>query len=140
MNFRRTSPHDAPEINLIPLIDILLVILIFLLLSTSFIRINALRVQLPDGQPLSEKENTKTIQVNLSSTGQVAINNHFMESPNITNLAQALATEAGTNASNITVTIHADAQASHQAVIHVMEAARKAGLARVSFATQDPAR
>lgn len=135
MNFRRQSNTETPEINLIPLIDILLVVLIFLLISTSFTRISALRVQLPQSQQ-TPKENLPSIQIDLSANGKVAINQKTIGQPDIPHLAQALLAESKGNSQNTMVIIHADAQASHQSVIRVLEAARNAGLTRVSFATK----
>lgn len=139
MNFRRLTPHDTPEINLIPLIDILLVVLIFLLLSTSFTRISALRVQLPSSK-IGQQENTQTIRVDLSAIGKIAINQRLVDQADIAFLIQTLTAESKGNAKNTVLVIHADAQAPHQSVVRIMEAARSAGLARVSFATQSVSR
>lgn len=137
LNFRQSSTNEQPEINLIPLIDILLVILIFLLLSTSFSHINILRIQLPNSnQGQAEKTDKPTIHVSLSATGKIEINQYQLEKADVTDMSQILAHEAGHRAAETLLIIHADAQATHQAVIHIMEAARAAGLARVSFATQ----
>ncbi len=136
MNFRQKTTRDTPEINLIPLIDVLLVVLIFLLVSTSFTRINALRVQLPDGT-LSGQDNAPSIEVSLSSTGKIAINRRLLEQTDAAHLTEALIAESSGNTKNTLLVIHADAQATHQSVVTIMEAARTAGLARVSFATQN---
>lgn len=141
MNFRQSTPQEQPEINLIPLIDILLVILIFLLLSTSFSHINILRIQLPHSQAKIEKNDKPTIHINLSSTGKIEINRHQLnEKIDIAELTQILSHQVGTRARETLLVVHADAQATHQAVIRIMEAARAAGLARVSFATKSIAR
>jgi biopolymer transport protein ExbD len=138
MNFRRSRSHEVPEINLIPLIDILLVVLIFLLLSSNLGQINILRIQLPHSQMRqtdSPKEAQPSIHLSLSATGKVTINQQQLASDDMAKLEDLLSRESGGRAANTLLVVHADAQATHQAVVHIMEAARAAGLARVSFAT-----
>lgn len=141
MNFRRPVAQEQPEINLIPLIDILLVILIFLLLSTSFSQINILRIQLPNFSQIQQEKNDKpTIHISLSATGKVEINQYQLEKANVNDISPILTSLAGARVADTLLIVHADAQATHQSVIHIMEAARIAGLARVSFATQNLSR
>lgn len=141
MNFHRPLTREQPEINLIPLIDVLLVILIFLLLSTSFSQINILRIQLPNlSQMQQEKTDKPTVHVSLSATGKVEINQYQLEKADVNEISQIFVRLAGTQAADTLLVVHADAQATHQSVIHIMEAARIAGLARVSFATQNISR
>lgn len=135
MNFRQRLAHDEPEINLIPLIDILLVILIFLAATTSFQRFQQLNINLP--QAAAEAVTADPLVIAISQDGMVALGTDLLEGTNVQDLVASLqnATAAQTDP---LLLINADAQAPHQAVIRVMEAARLAGIRQVSFATQGP--
>lgn len=133
MNFRRGLAADEPEINLIPLIDVLLVILIFLAVTTSFTRLNQLKVALP--QASADAVDTTAINVAVSQDGLYAINGSLLPGRDIEDIAQALRTAIGDKKEPVLV-INADAQSTHQAVVRVMQAARMAGISRVNFATE----
>ena len=135
MNFRRSFSVDEPDINLIPLIDILLVILIFLAATTSFQRFQQLNINLP--QAAAEAITTDPLVIAISQDGMIALGTDLLEGTNVQALVASLqnATAAQTDP---LLLINADAQAPHQAVIRVMEAARLAGIRQVSFATQGP--
>ncbi|MBC2770245.1 ExbD/TolR family protein [Pusillimonas minor] len=135
MNFRQRLAHDEPEINLIPLIDILLVILIFLAATTSFHRLQQLNINLP--QAAAEPITADPLVIAISQDGMVALGTDLLEGTNVQDLVASLqkATAAQTDP---LLLINADALAPHQAVIRVMEAARLAGIRQVSFATQGP--
>lgn len=135
MNFRRHLNHDEPEVNLIPLIDVLLVILIFLAATTSFTRFSQIKVQLP--QASIQAPQTKAISLAISRTGAYALNGRYVPNASVAGLAQALRT-AVTHTGQDTLTINADAQSSHETVVRAMLAARQAGIRRVNFATQSP--
>lgn len=134
MNFRSGS-HDEPEINLIPFIDVLLVVLIFLMLTTTYSRFTELQVNLPvaDAEPTHERP--REIIVSVGQDGRYAVNKQVLEGHAVDTLVRALtdATQAG---SEHVVVISADAAASHQAVVNVMDAARRSGLNQITFATQ----
>lgn len=140
LNFRPRRAHEAPEINLIPMIDVLLVVLIFLMISTSYSRISALRVALPSAATGTEESAQKTLVVGVSAGGDYSVNRRTLTARDPASLSAALSAEAaGMGANEQTVVIvHADAQTSHQSVVQVMEAARAAGLSRITFATQAP--
>jgi len=135
MNFRRRQADDDLEINLIPLIDVLLVILIFLAATTSFTRFNQMQLALPEAQ--ADALETDAIQVAISQEGLYALNGQLMPGTTAQDIAQALRAAAGGQQDAVLV-INADAQTTHESVVRVMEAARLAGIARVNFATQSP--
>lgn len=134
MNFRSNQPDDEPEINLIPLIDVLLVILIFLAATTSFTRFNQIKLNLPQAQ--AELTDTHAINIAISQDGLYALDTNLLNATTTQEIAQALQ-QAAANDPEAALIINADALTAHEAVIRVMEAARLAGITRVSFATQD---
>lgn len=136
MNFRGNQPDEEPEINLIAFIDILLVILIFLMLSTTYSRFTELRVNLPTADAEKLQERPKEIIVSVGSDGRYALDRQMLEGRDVEALTAAMRTAAGGNA-NAMVIVSADAMAVHQSVINVLDAARRAGLARVTFAAQN---
>jgi biopolymer transport protein ExbD len=135
VNFRRPKPEE-PEINLIPFIDVLLVVLIFLMLSTTYSRFTELQITLPsaDADPL--KERPSEIVVAVAADGRYAINRKAVDGRSVDGLAAELAAAAAGHA-DATVIVSADALAAHQWVINVLDAARRAGLVRVTFASQN---
>jgi biopolymer transport protein ExbD len=134
MKFRRSYAED-PEINLIPLIDVLLVVLIFLAVSTTYSRFSQLQIELPSADPNNTATRPDEIAVGISADGRFAIGKTVVPVSDTTALTALLRAAAGKRNDPIVV-INADAQAPHQSVITVMEAARNAGLSRLSFATQ----
>ena len=134
MNFRgRDLGRDELDINLIPLIDVLLVILIFLAATTSFARYTQLKVTLP--QAAAGQEAPRAIEVAISQDGHYALNGILLDAVAPPEIAAALA-HASQGRADAVLVINADAQATHQSVVNVMEAARQAGIARVNFAAQ----
>lgn len=141
MKFRQRQGEE-PEINLIPFIDVLLVILIFLMLSTSYSKFTELQITLPTASADQLKDRPKEIIVAVSADGHYAINRQVVEGRSVEMLAAALAQAAqGSNGVDpeTTITVSADAAAAHQSVMNVMDAARRVGLARLTFAAQGPA-
>jgi len=137
MNFR-PHPHDEPEINLIPFIDVLLVVLIFLMLSTTYSKFTELQVKLPVADAEQQRDYPKEVIVAVSSDGRYMVNKTLVEGRGIEVLGAALA-EAAKAGKESVIIISADANATHQAVITVMEAARRQGLTQITFATQSAA-
>ncbi|MDQ0141912.1 ExbD/TolR family protein [Cupriavidus necator] len=136
MHFRSRQRREEPEINLIPLIDVLLVILIFLMITTTYSRFTELQIQLPTADAERARQQPQQIVVSVSSRGVYSINKQVMEQKDVTSLADQLRVAAGAGGQPPVVIVNADAQATHQAVVNVMEAARLAGLSRLTFATQ----
>lgn len=134
MNFSK-RPLDEPEINLIPFIDVLLVVLIFLMLSTTYSKFTELQVKLPTADTEQAKDYPKEIIVAVASDGRYAVGKQYVDGKGALPVSQMLKEAAG-GAKNAVVVISADALATHQAVVTVMEAARMAGLSQVTFATQ----
>ncbi|AGX88266.1 ExbD/TolR family protein [Candidatus Symbiobacter mobilis] len=137
MHFR-PRPLEEPEINLIPFIDVLLVILIFLMLSTTYSKFTELRIELPVADADAQRNQPREIVVGVGSEGQYSVNQVPVGSRTVPELVEALRA-AGGDSSTVLV-IAADAAAKHQSVVHVMEAARGAGLSHITFATQSAGR
>ena len=137
MNFRRGSSREEPEINLIPMIDVLLVILIFLMVTTTFTRFAEIKINLPTAEANKPSERPNEVHVAVDSQGKYVVNRTPVQFHSPQAFADELRRAAGTTQEPVVV-INADANASHQSVINVMEAARLAGLSRITFATQGP--
>jgi biopolymer transport protein ExbD len=135
MNLRGNRPRDEPEINFIPLIDVLLVILIFLMVTTTYQRVAELQITLPEADADQMKQRPKEINVGIDAQGQYVIDRNVFGFTTVAALGDALNRAAG-GAKDAVVIINADANATHQSVIHVMEAARQVGLIHITFATQ----
>ena len=134
MNFRKPKPEE-PEINLIPFIDVLLVILIFLMLSTTYSKYTELQVALPVADADAAKSRAREVVVSVSADGAYSVGGTPLAGRGVEALVAALgAAAAGDRAT--TVIVSADAAAAHQSVINVLDAARRAGLARLVFAAQ----
>ena len=138
MNFRRVRGSEPPEINLIPFIDVLLVVLIFLMLTTTFSRYTELSLTLPTADADPQRPRPQALHVVVSAEGRYAVNQTLVSGQGVAGVAQALEAAAGSDRHSQVVVVHADALAPHQAVVSVLEAARRAGLAQVTFATQAP--
>jgi len=131
-----TKRHlEEPEINLIPFIDVLLVVLIFLMLSTTYSKFTELQISLPTANAEQLKEHPAEIIVAVSGDGRYAINHQPVEGRSVELLTAALSAAAGGH-SDAMVIVSADAASAHQSVINVMDAARRAGLSRLTFAAQ----
>lgn len=139
MNFRRGKGREDPEINLIPFIDVLLVILIFLMVTTTYSKFTALQITLPTADAEKAVERAPEINVVVDAQNRYAINNVQISFRDVAGLASDLreaAAKAGESTREPVVIINADALATHQTVINVLEAARQAGMAQVTFAAQ----
>ena len=135
MRFQNNRRQEDPEINLIPLIDVLLVIIIFLMLTTTYSRYAGLEINLPTSSSEATEAQPNEVNVAVTAKGEVLINKKPAGGPDIDAIAAALGLAAG-GSEKVVVVINADAKASHQSVINVMQAAQRAGLEHVSFATQ----
>ncbi len=128
---------DEPEINLIPFIDVLLVVLIFLVLTTTYSRFTELQVQLPAADSEKLRERPGEIIVAVAGDGRYAVNRKPVDGRSVELLSAELAAAAG-GRTDLVVIVSADAMAAHQSVVNVLDAARRAGLARLTFAAQAP--
>lgn len=136
MNFKQPGVEE-PEINLIPFIDILLVIIIFLMLTTTYSRYSELQISLPVADAERLKEQPAEVVVGVASDGRYSLNREPIEARSVEALTAALRAAAGTG-DKVVVIVSADALATHQSVVNVMDAARRAGLPQLTFATQLP--
>ena len=134
MNFRRGKDHEELEINFIPLIDVLLVIIIFLIVNATFSRTSELQINLPTAEANSPEDKPAVITVDIDAEG------HYMvdakeAGTSVEEISSALKAAVG-DAKEPTIVINADAKATHQTVVNVMEAARIANYTHITFATQ----
>jgi len=134
MNFRRLR-REEPEINLIPFIDVLLVILIFLMLSTTYSRFTELQLSLPVADAEAMRDRPGEIVIAIGSDGRYLLNRRPVDGRSVERLTAELQAAAGGRAETVLI-ISADAMATHQSVVNVLDAARRAGLARLTFAAQ----
>ncbi len=140
MNFRRGRAREEPEINFIPLIDLLLVILIFLMVTTTYSKYSELQINLPESSADKAPERPQLINIGVDANSKYAINNRPISVGNVEGLANSLREAAASgNMKDPVIAIGADAGATHQAVINVMEAARLVGFTKISFVTQGKA-
>jgi biopolymer transport protein ExbD len=157
MNFRKRW-RDEPEINLIPFIDVLLVVLIFLMLTTTYTKFTEMQLRLPVADADAQREYPKEIVVSIGPDGQYMVNKQVVSGNSVDVLAKALsqmsaqmatqmtgqmagqtsaeAPSQGASPQEVVLIINADANARHQAVIAVMESAKRAGISQITFATQ----
>ena len=138
MNLRGQRMREDPEINFIPLIDVLLVILIFLMVTTTYQRFSELQITLPEADADQSKQRPREINVGIDAQGHYVLDKNVFTFTTPAALADMLKRAAG-DAKEPVVIINADAQATHQSVVRVMEAARIAGLVHITFATQSTA-
>ena len=137
MKFRHRAFREEPEINFIPLIDVLLVILIFLMVTTTYSRFAELQINLPTAEAGKPPEHPTQVDVAVDAKGNYTINKAAVPANNAAALSAALKSAAG-DMKDPVVVINADANAAHQSVVRVMEAAQLAGMSKITFTTQAP--
>jgi biopolymer transport protein ExbD len=135
MNFQRGKEKEPLEINLVPMIDVMLVILIFLMVSTTYSKYTELQINLPTANAEKQMERSNEVSVLVNAQGQYVINRAPVTYRSIDQLAEELK-RASSAMKEPVVVISADATATHQAVVRVMEASRLAGLSQITFTTQ----
>jgi biopolymer transport protein ExbD len=135
VNFRRHRAREELDINLIPLIDILIVILIFMFLTTTYSRFSELQINLPEAAAERAADQPQTLSVAVDANGRYSINGAQTPFGSTQDFANALRA-AARDAKQPVIAISADAKATHQSVINVMESARLAGYNQISFTTQ----
>ena len=136
MNFQRGKRHESLEMNLVPLIDVLLVIIIFLVVSATFSRVSELQINLPTAEANTPQEKPVIVTVEVDAGGRYVVNSIDLAERTVQAISVALRKAAGNTDKEPTIVINADANSTHQAVINVMEAARQAGYTHITFATQ----
>jgi biopolymer transport protein ExbD len=135
VNFQRGKEKEHLEINLVPLIDVMMVILIFLMITTTYSKYTELQINLPTAEAERQVERADEIAVLVNAQGQYVVNRSAVPFRSVEQLAQELR-RAGGQGREPVVVISADAAATHQSVVRVMEAARLAGLSQITFTTQ----
>jgi biopolymer transport protein ExbD len=133
----RANRSEEPELNLVPLIDVLLMTLIFLVVTTSFSKETQLRIRLPEASATA-KINDDSVRVLIDAQGHFYIGDQQLTNSSVEALRAAISRAAG-NIKKPVIVIHADGRTPHEAVVHVMDAARRLGYTRITFATQKPA-
>ncbi|WP_036300044.1 ExbD/TolR family protein [Methylotenera sp. L2L1] len=136
MDFQRGKKHEELEINFIPLIDVLLVIIIFLIVSATFSRTNELQINLPTAEANAPQDKPLMIEVAVDATGKYLIDGKQLADGSVSAISAALQAAAKASNEEPTIVINADANTTHQSVVNVMEASRVAGYTRITFATQ----
>lgn len=137
MNFRRGSFKEEPEINLVPFIDVLIVIVIFLAVTTTYSKFSELQINLPTADANRPADRPNQVNVGVSASGQYMVNRLPVTFTTREAFANELRRAAGGNSDPVII-INADANATHQSVIHVMEAAQVAGFGKITFTAQLP--
>jgi biopolymer transport protein ExbD len=135
MNFQRGKRHEDLEMNLVPLIDVLLVIIIFLVVSATFSRVSELQINLPTAEANPQQEKPLVITVDIDASGHYSVNSIALSDPNVASISEALR-RAVPDGKDPTIVINADGNSSHQSVVNVMEAARQENFTHITFATQ----
>ena len=135
MNFQRFQARETLEINLIPLIDVLLVILIFLMITTTYSKFAELQINLPTADAQKQLERPNEINITVNAGGQYTIHRRSVTFRDVAGLSDEMRRAAG-ELKDPVVVISADSNATHQSVINIMEASRIAGYGHISFATQ----
>lgn len=143
MNFRKNKSDQEPEINLIPFIDVLLVILIFLMVTTTYSRFTELQINLPKAEAEVAQQRSDEIQIGVDSRGNYRINQYPVARIDVADLAENIKKVVNemagdTNQIDPIVIINADGAATHQSVVDILEAVRLVGLTKITFATQKP--
>jgi len=137
LNFKRGRTREEPEINFIPLIDLLLVILIFLMVTTTYSKYAELQINLPEATAEKSPERPQVINIGVDANGKYAVNGSPVTFANVDGFANTLRdTATAASMKDPVIAIGADAGATHQAVVNVMESARLAGYTKISFTTQ----
>ncbi len=138
MNFQRGKKHQDLEMNLVPLIDVLLVIIIFLVVNATFARMSELQINLPTAAANPLEQKPVIVNVGIDASGHYAIEKTAIAGADVPSLVVALQ-KAVAGGKEPTIVISADAKTTHQSVVNVMEAAREAGCTHITFATQNGA-
>jgi biopolymer transport protein ExbD len=139
MDFRRGARREEPEMNLVPMIDVLLVIVIFLVVTTTYSRYSELQINLPSAEANQVQERPNQVNVAVTANGQYVVDRVPLGARDPAAISVELKRAARGNPDPMII-INADANSTHQSVVNVMEAARMAGFGRITFTTQQPSR
>ncbi len=138
MKFSRRGRHEA-SVELTPLIDVVFLLLIFFMVSTTFIRETQLKIDLPEAAGELQEVEEELIEITVDRLGEYAVNDRLLVNAELSTLVRALEeviAAGGATGSRLIIT--ADANAAHQSVVRAMDAAGRVGLTRISITTQQP--
>ena len=133
--YKTRNREEEPEINLVPFIDVLLVIIIFLAVSTSYSKLSQLNIKLPSADAVSIENKSNQIEISITFDGKLFANGDPIEFTSPLKFAQQLQLLSKGN-DDPTIIINADAETTHQSVINIMESCRLAGYTKVNFLTK----
>jgi len=136
MKFRRRPRNDV-TIELVPLVDVVLVLLLFFMVSTTFIRQTELKVALPEAKADAQQIDNEVVEIAISADGEYAVNGRLLVDKQLSTLMRALSDAVAGDTSKRLV-INADSDAHHQAVVRAMDAAGQLGLIHLSITTRNP--
>ena len=134
MNLRPRRRREDPELNLVPMIDVVLVLLIFFMIATSLRRESALELRLPEAAGLPTPSNVAALEVSIDAEGRYAVNDQAIHPPDAAALKERLKTLAGGR--SLPLTLRADGRTPHQTVVTVLEVAGQLGLQQLTIATE----
>lgn len=135
MRFRPERNEEEIHVNVVPFIDVLLVLLIFFLVATSFIEHSRLAVNLPQASLKARPDDADALHINIAPDGRVAIDDEVLERPTVETLKTVLALALGPATDSRPVLISADAEARHQSLVTVMDALQQLGVQHLGIAT-----
>lgn len=137
MKFKRRTRLEA-AVDLTPLIDVVFLLLIFFMVSTTFIRETQLKINLPEASGELQQADGETVEITIDARGEYALNGRLLVNNELQTLVRALQEIAPSVDKSERVIVTADANAAHQAVVRAMDAAGRVGLSRISITTQQP--
>lgn len=136
MKFRRPA-DDTLDLNLVPLIDCLLFLIVFFMLTTTFTKAGKLQINLPEAKGLAMAEVPRSIEVSVSEAGEFAVNGEVLASKQPESLRSAIEKVSEGNR-NLPFIIAADGNTPHQAVVTIMDVAGQMGFQGLSISTRQP--
>jgi len=131
----RQQTVEEPDVNLTPLIDVVFLLLIFFMVSTTFNKESELSIDLPTANGEVAKERSMQIEISIDAEGQYTINNERLVNEQLKTLKDAIIKIAA-DEREVPLIISADGRASHQSVVTAMNAARQLGFSHLTFATK----
>lgn len=140
MKFRRNRQRENVDINLASLIDVVFVLLLFFVVTTTFTRETQLRVELPEAASAEKApaDQDKLVEITISAEGVYSVNNHLLPKSDLATLSEAIERESGGD-NTLPLAISADGKTPHQAVVIAMDAAGKLGFSQLRMTTVEAA-
>jgi biopolymer transport protein ExbD len=138
VKFLTKRGHHEASVELTPLIDVVFLLLIFFMVSTTFIRETQLKIDLPEAAGELQEIEDDLIEITVDRVGDYAVNDRLLVNNDLRTLVRALEEVLSERPPSTRVIVTADANASHQSVVRAMDAAGKVGLTRLSITTQQP--